>query len=276
MGWQQQLGNALNSIGGLFTSDAGLGIGALASLYTAYDRLGDVANLGETRANQLATDQLNQTQFQPYSITTAQGGRFGMTRDPETGQMSYNMALGDDQQAFQNALFGDAQALFGRAAADPTERENQLYEQIRAATAPQEMRDRLGLEERLSAQGRLGVQTNQFGGTPEQLAMEKAQMEAMANARLGAASQARSEQMQQGQLAQGLLGASYVPQAQMLAALSPGQTAAAAQQQAQLYGAGLFGEATASGIDVLLGTALGQSNLFGQAGAGLLAALANR
>jgi hypothetical protein len=47
----------------------------------------------------------------------------------------------------------------------------------------------------------------------------------------------------------------------LLQALTPGQTAAAQQQQAQLYGTGLFGEATASGIDALLGAGLGQAAL---------------
>ena len=76
--------------------------------------------------------------------------------------------------------------------------------------------------------------------------------------------------MQQAQLGQQYLGASYIPQAQLLSALTPGQTAAAQAQQAQLYGTGLFGEATASGIDALLGSALGQANLMGTVGAGLL------
>jgi hypothetical protein len=76
------------------------------------------------------------------------------------------------------------------------------------------------------------------------------------------------------QLGQQYLGAGYVPQAQLLGALTPGQTAAAQAQQAQLYGTGLFGEATASGIDALLGSALGQANLMGTVGAGLLSGVA--
>jgi hypothetical protein len=40
-----------------------------------------------------------------------------------------------------------------------------------------------------------------------------------------------------------------------------------------LYGTGLFGEATASGIDALLASALGQANLMGEAGTGLLSGL---
>ena len=121
----------------------------------------------------------------------------------------------------------------------------------------------------------MGVRTAAFGGTPEQLAMEKAQAQQLAQARLGAAQQARQEQMGLAQLGQQYLGAGYIPQAQLLSALTPGQTAAAQAQQAQLYGTGLFGEATASGIDALLGSALGQANLIGAAGTGLLSGLSS-
>ena len=82
--------------------------------------------------------------------------------------------------------------------------------------------------------------------------------------------QAQAEQAQQAALGQQFLAGSYIPQAQLLSALAPGQTAAAQAQQAQLYGTGLFGEATASGIDALLGAGLGQANLMGAAGSGLL------
>ena len=75
------------------------------------------------------------------------------------------------------------------------------------------------------------------------------------------------------QLGLGALAGSYIPQQQLLAALSPGQTAAAAQQQAQLYGTGLFGEATASGLDILLASQLGRANLAGGLGSGLVGGL---
>ena len=37
--------------------------------------------------------------------------------------------------------------------------------------SPEEERQRLEMEQRMAAQGRLGVRTAQFGGTPEQLAL---------------------------------------------------------------------------------------------------------
>jgi len=244
------------------------GLAGLGLLTGAYNRLGRVGERGLTLGQQLAETQLGQAAFRPYTVTTATGGQF--TAGPE-GQ--YTMAMSPEEQAMRTQLFGGASGFFTGASADPAEREQELYEQIRATTSPQERRERLGLEERLAAQGRLGVRTAQFGGTPEQLAMEEAQQTAMARARLGAAQQARQEQAQQAQLGQQYLGASYLPQQMLLQGLTPGQTAAAQAQQAQLYGTGLFGEATASGIDALLGAGLGQANLMGAAGTGLLAGL---
>jgi hypothetical protein len=49
-----------------------------------------------------------------------------------------------------------------------------------------------GLEERLANQGRLGVRTAMFGGTPEQLALEKAIAEQQAGLGVSAMEQARA------------------------------------------------------------------------------------
>jgi len=45
-------------------------------------------------------------------------------------------------------------------------------------------------------------------------------------------------------------------------------------QRAQLQGAGLFGQAEMGGLQALLGSGLGQAELFGQLGTGLLSGLA--
>ncbi len=82
------------------------------------------------------------------------------------------------------------------------QREQQVFDRIRAAQAPEEARRRLELEERLATQGRLGVSTNLYGGTPEQLALSKAQAEAQNTAMLQAMQQARAEQAQAGALGQ--------------------------------------------------------------------------
>lgn len=246
--------------------------GILGGLLTgqAYGRLSDIGQQARTGAEAIAQQQLEQTQFRPFTVTTGTGAGFGTQVDPVTGALTTTMALSPQEQAMQQQLFGGASQFFTGATADPAVREQQIYEQIREATAPQERMERLGLEERLAAQGRLGVRTAQFGGTPEQLAMERAQQQSMAQARLGAAQQARQEQMQQAQLGQQFLGTGYVPQAQLLAATQPSQQLAALQNALQRQGATLFGEAAMGGLESQLIAEQARANLLGNIGSGLL------
>jgi hypothetical protein len=88
----------------------------------------------------------------------------------------------------------------GQVEAPLASREADIYDRIRATQMPEEERQRLALEERLAGQGRLGVQTAMYGGTPEQFALAQAQEEAQNRASLAAIQQAQAEQMQQGQL----------------------------------------------------------------------------
>ena len=81
-----------------------------------------------------------------------------------------------------------AQAQQGLSGATPTAQS--VYEQIRATQSPEEERQRIALENRLAAQGRLGVQTDMYGTTPEEFAMNKAQAEARNAASLQAMSMA--------------------------------------------------------------------------------------
>ena len=53
----------------------------------------------------------------------------------------------------------------------PEQRQNDIYSSIRATQLPGEERQRLALEERLLGQGRSGISTDAYGGTPEQFAV---------------------------------------------------------------------------------------------------------
>ena len=304
----------------------------------AYDRLGEIGQFGyEEFAGEggLADKLSGMMEFQPYTVTSATGGQFGMSRDPETGQMSYNLATSPEEQAYQQSLFGGAsqlaqqatapydpryeelanqayggvgalmtqaqQAALDAGAMDRGAREEQVYGQLRALQSPEEERQRLALEQRMAAQGRTGVRTAQFGGTPEQLAMAKAQAEAQNQASLMAMQQSGAEQQQALQRAaslqgltsgmfgmgtqaratprelqsmdmrnmQGMMAAGYVPQAQLLGALEPGMTAAERQRQALSEQAGAYGKTYASGLEALLQSGLGQADLIGSLGSGL-------
>ena len=107
--------------------------------------------------------------------------------------------LAGQQEAAQQA-FGLGGQFMGQAGMPMGAREQEVYDRIRATQLGEEEAQRLALEERLFAQGRGGVQTAMFGGTPEQLALAKAQESAQNQAALMAIEQAQAEQRQQAAL----------------------------------------------------------------------------
>jgi hypothetical protein len=256
---------------------AGITAGGLALGAKAYDQLGETGERayqefsgytdeGGTYVPGLADKLSGMLEFQPYTVTSATGGQFGMSQDPETGQMSYNLATSPEEQAFQQQAMKDAEMYFGQARAPIAQREQQVYDRMLTAMSPEQERQRLALEQRMASQGRLGTQTNMYGKTPDEFMFEKAQMEAQNQAMLNAMQFAGQEQQRQSQLGTGMLAAGYVPQAQLLNALQPGMTTAERQRQALSEQAGAYGETYASGLQALLQSGLGQADLAGTLG----------
>lgn len=131
----------------------------------------------------------------------------------------------NQQQTAAQQAFGLGGQFMTQAGMPTAQREADVYERIRATQRPEEERQRLALEERLAQQGRLGVRTAMFGGTPEQLAMSQAQTEAQNRAMLGAMQQAQAEQQQQAGLGEQYtgLGSSLAAQRQTLGAAQQAQ-----------------------------------------------------
>ena len=267
--------NAIGGEGNAANTAAALGLGT-AGLALAEKGYSDVGAIGERAFEGLAGEEglaqelRGMLEFQPYTVTSATGGQFGMTRDPNTGQMTYQMATSPEEQALQQQQLERAGMFFGQAATPVDQREQEVYQRMRTAMSPEEERQRLELEQRMAAQGRTGVRTAQFGGTPEQLSLAKAQEEARNQAMLNAMQFAGQEQQRQAQLGSGMLAAGYIPQAQLLSAVQPGMTAAERQRQAVSEQAGAYGETYASGLQALLQSGLGQSSLVGNLGSGLV------
>ena len=263
-------GNAANTAAAL-----GLGTAGLALAERGYSDVGDIGERAFdefTGPDGLAQELSGMLEFQPYTVTSATGGQFGMTQDPTTGQMTYQLQTSPEEQALQQQQMDRAGMFFEQAAMPTADREQQVYERMRAAMAPEEERQRLALEQRLAAQGRLGTRTSMFGGTPEQLALAQAQEEAKNRAILNAMQFAGQEQQRQAQLGSGMLAAGYVPQAQLLNALQPGMTAAERARQAQAQQAQTYGQTYASGLEALLSSGLAQANLAGGFGSSLATA----
>jgi len=131
-----------------------------------------------------------------YDANSAGLALMGRGRD-QLGQTPFGLL--NQQLTSQRA--SDLGGMFmGQLDSPMASREADIYDRIRATQMPEEERQRLALEERLANQGRLGVRTAMYGGTPEQLALSQAQEEAQNRASLAAIQQAQAEQMQQGQL----------------------------------------------------------------------------
>jgi len=120
------------------------------------------------------------------------------------GQLGVSPFGLSQQEAAARQAFGLGGQFMGQAGMPMGAREQDVYDRIRATQLGEEERQRLALEERLFAQGRGGVRTSMFGGTPEQLALSQAQEEAQNRAALMAMQQAQAEQAQQA-----ALGAQY-------------------------------------------------------------------
>tara|TARA_Y100000004_G_scaffold118805_1_gene133498 strand:- start:3660 stop:4724 length:1065 start_codon:yes stop_codon:yes gene_type:complete len=278
----------------------------------------------------LAQDALTMSQFRPFTVTsTIPGSEFRATRtvDPETGAITgtgTEFDISPEEKALQSAMLTRAQTQLtadpygqarGRTASrqafglgkdlmtslgttDMAQREEDIYGRIRATQTPEEERQRLALEERLASQGRLGVRTSMFGGTPEAMAMEKAQAEARNTAMLQAMAQAQAEQAQQAAQAQAFtglgsqlaqtdlaqraaqqnlamasLGGAYVPQTQLMQLQQAMQPYQQQQQAGQLFGAGQYGETMMSGLEARLVAEQARANLLGSLGTGLLGGL---
>jgi hypothetical protein len=172
-------------------------------------------------------------------------GLEGVTGEALTGGLSRMQAAEqpEDIKKLREQYAGLAGEAAGGLMQPRGEREQEIFERIRATQTPEEERRRLALEQRLASQGRLGVQTAQFGGTPEQLALAKAQQEAQNQAALMAMQEAGSQQQQQFNQALGLAA-----QAGQFAGLGSGLESQALQRGLNLSQLGIGGTQAGAGL----------------------------
>ncbi len=219
---------------GIALAEKGYGdIGAIGKQARDYLAGAQVDPVTGLRTGGLASELSDRLEFQPYTVTSATGGQFGMMQDPATGEMTYELETSPEEQALQQAQLERAESFFGQAATPIAQREQEVYERMRAAMSPEEERQRLALEQRLA------LNAMQFAG---------------------------EEQQRQAALGSGMLAAGYVPQAQLLSAVQPGMTAAEQRRQAISEQAGTYGQTYVSGIEALLQAGLGQANIAGGVG----------
>ena len=226
-----------------------------------------------------------QAQFKPFTVTSPTGAMAslsptGMTAQisPEEaalqrsltgfGQYATDLLASPEQRAAEQAgVIGMLTPQAGEMAA----RETDIFSRLEAMQVPERERARLQLEERLFGQGRGGVRTSMFGGTPEELALNKAIEEQRAASAVSAMEQARAEQalrsqqtlqgLQEYRGRMGLLGqlglqaipTAYTPQQELLRTLTPQLEAARLASSLQATGLGLQAGIAESAIESQLG-----------------------
>jgi hypothetical protein len=158
------------------------------------------------------------------------------TLNPETGEMEQNMRGG--QQGLIDMLAGPF------SAENLANTEQSTYDRLRAIRAPNEEREQTALTNQLIGQGRQGLQTAQYGGSPEQFALSKAieeqksadvissmnlarqDAQSQSDATLQALRQQVLEKELGGNLADVFLKNSYLPQESLVSTTSPALDAA--------------------------------------------------
>jgi hypothetical protein len=233
------------------------------------DQLESFGQQAQTGAERIGQQAAEGTRFVPFTVTGATGA--GVQTTPEGGTM---LSLSPQEQALQQQLFGGAGQFLGQAQAPIAQTEQDIFNRLMQVAAPERERDRLALEERLAAQGRLGTSSAAYGGaTPEQLALAQAQQEQLNTLALQAREQALGEQKQYADIGQGMFGSAYVPQAALLNVLGQGLGVAGLSDLARRQAAVLQSEGQMAGLDAALQSQLGRANLGGQGMAALAAAL---
>ena len=203
-------------------------------------------------------------EFKPYTVTSPVSST-NVTSTGMTNQLSPT----------QQTLFDNLQSqALSASQTNPTVSASGLFDKMNATVQPQNERDRLALEQRMAAQGRLGVATAAYGGTPEQLALAKAQQEQLNNNALNAELNAGKLTGQNLENMKGMFTNMYAPVNQAntqansaLAAQQLAQQAAWQQAQASLFGEKQVGNILATqqaayqqGYNNLFGTTNGVSN----------------
>ena len=294
-GFFDNLGNLGTSISNFLGGAGGSLIGAGLSI-DELNSLRDVAQQASTGMAEIGQRGAEAAAFKPFTVSTGFGGvsttpegGFATALSPQqaaqqqqlqalTGSLLGGMGgVAPDVSGIQQQALGSVGGFLTGAMAPMGAREADVYERIRATQRPEEQRAQLALEERLAAQGRTGLRTAQFGGSPEQLALAQAQEEAKARASLGAMGQAQAEQLQQMGLAESMfglggraaglpqalqqgqlgnigaaMGLQYLPEQQLLNTLTPALSIADLASVGQRQGAGYMSQAGISGLEDIL------------------------
>jgi len=168
-------------------------------------------------AGQIANQAATRGEFKPFTVTS------DLATSATTPEGGFGITLSPEQQALQNSLMSQASGAFGEIGGDRASKEQQIYDRLQALSNPVAQRAQLGLDATLFGQGRTGLRTDAYGGTPEQLALSKAIQEQQSADAVKAMGMVSDQRRADFNLGQGLMTAGYVPQQQTLNMLELGR-----------------------------------------------------
>ena len=214
------------------------------------------SGLGDLQAG---ADQ--RTQFQPWGIT---GGGMGQMHMDATGNMNLQMTQRQKDIREQMSHGGtDLLGLAQQGSMDPQAREQEIFQRMQDAYLPQQQRQQQEMQQQMYAQGKGGMRTDMYGGTPEQLALAKAQAEQQQSAQvqsMGLAQQEIGNQYNQGL---GMLNQSYVPINQVMQKAQLGLQGNQQYQNSQMNNANMYTQLGLGGLTADTNYANVKGNAFG-------------
>lgn len=227
-----------------------------AGLWDQLDRLDDQGAYIEGELDAMRDQYTDATKFTPFTVA----GPYASSTMSADG---LEMNIAEDELARSQARAGQSDAFFNQASGGAQQYQQGVYDDIRAMQMPEEQRAMAAQEQRLLAQGRGGMRSNQYGGSPEQLAMQKAIGENRNAASAQAWQFGQQQQAQDANLGQMFQTAQYMPQAQALNMLNPALQGAQLQQAGQLAGANIGAQLGLGQIQSQVNTEQIRANMLG-------------
>ncbi len=236
----------------------------MAGYSSLMDRFGDQRDATAATIGGMQGQVGGMTEFQPWSVRSGLG-----STSYADGKLK--MSLSPEQQGYADFQGQGAQTMFGRAMQDPTQREGDIYERIRAMQRPGEQRQYDSMNANLFGSGRGGMSTGAYGGSPEQHAFGMAQGEARNAASFGAMDQAQREMQNYAGIGQQMFGNQYQPWQQQQGQAGLGSNQAELSQRGQLEGTNLWSQLGLGGLTA----ETNYSNIEGNAFGNLITALSS-
>ena len=254
-----------NSLLGSVLSSGTAGYG----LFNQAEDIKDIGAQANIDAQALGQAAIDGTQFQPFSVAS-QTGNIGAD-----AQGNITSALNGPQQGIADSAAAGATGMFNAAQIGPEARQQSIFDQIMAGMLPGQQRQQTALQSQAQNQGRGGISTGEYGGSPEQFALYKAQQEANLGAWGQAQQLAMGEQAQQADIGNMFAQASLRPEAALFNQLNPAIQTADLGQTGQIAGQNLNSQAGVAGLEAEIQANVQASNLYGGAFAALAPAAGN-